>query len=318
MPRKLRAEYRGAIYHVMSRGNNRLNIVRHDRDRELFLATLGQACEKTGWHVHAWRLMRNHFHLVIETPQPNLVAGMKWLLGVYTKRFNIRHKTCGHLFAGRYKALPVGGSGNGYLQTVCDYVHLNPARAKLIPSGQPLESFRWSSYHQYLCAPAKRPSWLRVDRLIGEKGIPRDTPAGRRAFSRRMQARLLEEGDRSEDHLKRGAWFVGDDEFRKELLAQMEGRAGPSHYGREIGEMIEEKAQRLVREGLARLGRKEQDLQSLPKGDPAKVELARRLREQTTVTLQWVADRLKMGTAGYVYHLLQEPKGKRRRSGGAI
>ena len=67
--------------------------------------------------------MRNHFHLVIETPQPNLVAGMKWLLGVYTKRFNIRHKTCGHLFAGRYNALPVDGSGNGYLQTVCDYVH---------------------------------------------------------------------------------------------------------------------------------------------------------------------------------------------------
>src|SRR5580765_3893128 len=91
--------------------------------------------------VHAWCLMRNHFHLVIETPLPNLVAGMKWLLGVYTKRFNIRHKLCGHLFAGRYKALIVDGSGNGYLRTVCDYVHLNPVRAKLLKPAALLESF---------------------------------------------------------------------------------------------------------------------------------------------------------------------------------
>jgi len=82
--------------------------------------------------------------------QPNLVAGMKWLLGVYTKRFNIRHKFCGHVFAGRYKALIVDGSGNGYLKTVCDYVHLNPVRAKLIRPGAALETFRWSSYGEYL------------------------------------------------------------------------------------------------------------------------------------------------------------------------
>lgn len=97
----------------MSRGNHRLNIVRDDYDRQQFLATLGQACAKTSWQIHAWCLMRNHFHLVLETPQPNLGAGMKWLLGVYTKRFNIRHQTCGHLFAGRYQALPVDGSGTG-------------------------------------------------------------------------------------------------------------------------------------------------------------------------------------------------------------
>src|SRR5258708_11037297 len=94
--------------------------------------------------------MANHFHLVIETPQANLVNGMKWLSGVYTKRFNIRHKTCGHLFAGRYKALMVDGSGNGYLRTVCDYVHLNPTRAKLIKEEEPLETFIWSSYGHYL------------------------------------------------------------------------------------------------------------------------------------------------------------------------
>ena len=111
--RKLRMEYEGAIYHVMSRGNRRENSFGDKADRERFLGTLAEACGKTQWQVHAYCLMRNHFHLVLETPQANLVAGMKWLLGVYTKRFNIRHKQCGHLFAGRYKALVVASRSKG-------------------------------------------------------------------------------------------------------------------------------------------------------------------------------------------------------------
>ncbi len=132
MPRQLRLEYPGAIYHVMSRGDRREAIVKEDADRERFLATLGEACEKTGWEVHAWCLMKNHFHVVVETPQGNLVAGMKWFLGTYTVRFNRRHKVSGHLFSGRYKSLIVDGSKKGYLRTVCEYVHLNPVRAKLL------------------------------------------------------------------------------------------------------------------------------------------------------------------------------------------
>src|SRR5271163_5041829 len=111
MARKLRVQYPGAIYHVMNRGDRRERIFKDEGDRKLFLETLDEACGKTGWQVHAWCLMPNHFHLVIETPQANLVAGMKWLLGAYTGRFNIRHKLSGHLFAGRYKALIVDGSG---------------------------------------------------------------------------------------------------------------------------------------------------------------------------------------------------------------
>src|SRR5215469_18507550 len=132
MARKLRVEYEGAIYHVMNRGDRREPIFREDKDRLLFLETLEQACHKTDWRAHAWCLMPNHFHLVIETPKANLVAGMKWFLGTYTGRFNRKHKLFGHLFSGRYKALIVDGSGNGYLRTVCDYVHLNPVRAKLL------------------------------------------------------------------------------------------------------------------------------------------------------------------------------------------
>ena len=128
MPRKLRVEYPGAIYHVMNRGDRREPIFKDDWDYQKFLDTLGEACAKTDWQVHAWCLMLNHFHLVVETPAGNLVAGMKWFLGTYTTRFNRRHQLFGHLFSGRYKSLIVDGSGDGYLKSVCDYVHLNPAR----------------------------------------------------------------------------------------------------------------------------------------------------------------------------------------------
>ena len=129
---------------------------------------------------------------MVETPKANLVAGMKWLLGVYTSRYNRRHQEFGHLFSGRYKALVVDGSGDGYLKTVCDYVHLNPARAGLVRARQPLSEYVWSSYRLYLGAPSRRPAWLRVDRLLGEWGIPKDSVAGRRVFGERMERRRRE------------------------------------------------------------------------------------------------------------------------------
>jgi REP element-mobilizing transposase RayT len=105
MARPLRIEYAGAVYHVMARGNQGLSIFRDDQDRQRFLETVGEACEKTGWRFHAYVLMGNHYHLLVETSEGNLVAGMKWLQGAYTQRFNGRHKVFGHLFQARYKAV---------------------------------------------------------------------------------------------------------------------------------------------------------------------------------------------------------------------
>ncbi|MGV3773414.1 MAG: transposase [Verrucomicrobiales bacterium] len=303
MPRKLRVEYPGAIYHVMSRGNQRQNIFRDDQDRFRFLQTLGEACAKTGWQVHAYCLMRNHFHLVVETPRGELVAGMKFLLGIYTKRFNIRHKTSGHLFAGRYKALPVDGSGNGYLQTVCDYVHLNPVRAKLLKKGELIEHFAWSSYPLYLQEPKQRPPWLRVDRLLGQKGIPKDSAAGWKQFSLRTQQRALEPGDEEAARALKG-WYVGSDQFKAELLAAMEEKAGPNQYGAERQEVGESRARRLLGEALKAAGLRARELQDMPKGDPRKVEIAAQLRQQTTMTLQWIANALRMGSWSYLHNLL--------------
>ena len=305
MPRKLRVEYPGAIYHVMNRGDRREDIFKDDQDRELFLAALGEVSAKTDWRVRAYCLMRNHFHLVLETPQANLVAGMKWLLGVYTKRFNIRHKFCGHLFAGRYRALIVDGSGNGCLRTVCDYVHLNPARAGWLPAKVPLKSFRWSSYGLYLKPAGQRPVWLRVERLLGEKGIPKDSAAGRAEFERQMERRRREELVEEFKPVERG-WCLGSEAFREELLAAAGERVGASHYGAERQEAGAAKAERLVRAGLQTLGWAQKELSQRRKGDKGKVKLARQLRAETTMTLRWIAARLQMGSWTYVSNLLRE------------
>jgi hypothetical protein len=193
--------------------------------------------------------MPNHFHLVVETPQANLVAGMKWFLGTYISRFNRRHKLFGHLFSRRYKALIVDGSGNGYLRTVCDYVHLNPVRAKLLGLDQPLREYRWSSYGEYLKSPRKRAGWLKVERLLGEMGIPQDSPAGRRQFERRMEQRRGFEDPRGLKAVRRG-WFLGDEPFRQELLEQMARKMGRNHGGGERQEAAEAQAGRIVDEEL--------------------------------------------------------------------
>ena len=303
MARKLRLQFEGAIYHVMNRGDHQEAVFRGAADRKLFLKTLGEACAKTDWQVHAWCLMRNHFHLVVETPKANLVDGMKWLMGTYTGRFNRQHKLFGHLFSGRYKALFVDGGTTGYLKTVCDYVHLNPVRAKLLSRRQPLREFRWSSFGEYLKSPSVRPGWLRTDRLLGEHGIQKDSPAGRAEFEKRLELRRAsEELERLEELV--GGWCLGSEEFREELLAQMNQRKGAEHFGPEIRESATEKAARLVKEELDRLGWRELELKQHRKGDPEKIKIASCLRKETTMTLAWIAQRLQMGTKTHLSHLL--------------
>jgi len=238
--------------------------------------------------------MGNHFHLVVETPKANLVAGMKWFLGTYTSRFNRRHKLFGHLFSGRYKSLIVDGSGDGYLRTVCDYVHLNPIRAKLLPPEQPLQAYRWSSYPEYLKRAGQRTSWLRVDRVLGELGIQRDNTTGRRFFAQAMEERRGKDKPGEWKAVRRG-WFLGGAQLREQVLEMMGGEMGKHHGGREKQETDEQKAQRLVLEVLAKRGWTEQDLKQRRKTDAHKVKLAACLRRETVMTLDWIARRLEMG-----------------------
>jgi len=307
MARQLRIEYEGAIYHLLSRGDRREEIFRDDLDRKAFLETLAKTCQKSGWQVHAYCLMRNHFHFVVETPQANLAQGMKWFLGTYTIRFNRRHRLSGHLFAGRYKSLLVDGASPDYLRTLCDYVHLKPVRAGLVKERERLEKYRWSSYPSYLCAKQHRASWLRVDRLMGEHGLSKDSYQTRLEFARRMQARRLERNDASAREIRRG-WYYGAEDFIARLLDQLSDSPGEHHRGEERREFAEKEATKIIARRLGQLGWSKGELKRRPKSDRHKVRLAEELRTHTTVTLKWIARELEMGSWSHVSNLLRQQR----------
>jgi hypothetical protein len=244
----------------------------------------------------------------VETPKANLVAGMKWFLGTDTSRFNRRHRLFGHVFSGRYKSQVVDGSGSGYLRTVCEYVHLNPVRAKLLKPEQPLRDYVWSSYTEYLKAPGKRWAWLRVDRLFGEMRIPKDSPAGRQQFEQMMEQRRGQAEERGQWKAVRRGWCLGDQRFREELLAQMSGKTGEHQGGEEKQESAEQQAERMVLGELSRRRWAEDELKRRRKGDREKVKMAARLRRETTMTLKWIAERLSMGTWTNVANCLAKAK----------
>src|SRR4051812_36811841 len=237
MPRPLRVEYPGAMYHVMSRGDRREAIYEDEKDRQVFLKTLGEACAKTGWDIHAFVLMSNHFHLVMETPQPNLCVGMKWLLGTYTQRWNRRWRRWGHLFGGRYKAQCIDERSPSYLRTACDYVHLNPERAGLLPPEDGLESYAWSSFPAYL-RKRSRPEWLRSDRLLGEHRCE-DTSAGRRQFGGNLERQRRESAPDDDLKVMRRGWRIGAEDFGDWLGAKLARRGARTERARERRETDE-------------------------------------------------------------------------------
>ena len=177
MARPLRLEYPGALYHVTSRGNARGAIVRDDRDRQAFLALLGAVVERYHWICHAYCLMGNHYHLLIETPEANLSAGMRQVNGLYTQRFNRRHRRVGHLLQGRFKAIVV--DKDSYLLELARYIVLNPVRARMVRRPK---DYAWSSYRATAGGASPQP-WLTRDWLLSQfaKTRPR-AQAAYRAF----------------------------------------------------------------------------------------------------------------------------------------
>ena len=187
---------------------------------------------------------------------------------------------------------------------MCDYVHLNPARAKLLTPEQPLQEYRWSSWPEYLKCPGKRPAWLRVDRLLGEYGIPQDSAAGRRqSGGEHWSSGGARKMAGNSKPIRRG-WFFGGDALKQELLAQASAKTGRWHYGELVRESAEAAAERIVKEELIKRKWNESTLAARRKGDAVKVDMAQRLQRETTVTLAWIAKRLQMGTRTYLAHLL--------------
>ena len=184
---------------------------------------------------------------------------------------------------------------------MCDYVHLNPARAKLLTPEQRLAEYRWSSWPQYLQKPGQRCPWLRVDRVLGEYRIAKDNAAGRRQLELAMEQRKEWERARECSDWKelRRSWCWGTGTFREELLEKIAEKQSPAHHGGELREADEQKAQRLVREMLEQAGWTDGQWDQHSKGHHIKTRMAARLRRETTMTWQWIAKRLGMGHSAH-------------------
>ena len=305
MPRKGRVEYAGAIYHVMDRGNRQEAIYRSDSDRELFLRTLAEACAKTGWRVHSYVLMTNHYHILLETPEANLCAGMRWFQGTYTIRHNARHKLRGHLFQGRYKAILVDGEDGDYFRILSDYIHLNPIRAHLIPEEGLLESYPWSSFPSLLESADKRPHWLHGDWVLGSQAES-DTEEERNIYRKAMEQRALEErnGKAIEEgllkQLRRG-WYFGSVKFRQKILDLLGSEEEQKEPGSAFRRSHDEReALHIMESGLREFQITREDLLKLPKGSILKIAIATVIKKWTLMSNEWIAQHLRMGVPSRV------------------
>jgi len=168
MARPIRIEYPGAYYHVTSRGNERKTIFRDPPDRRKFLDLLSSCVEQFKIHLHAYVLMNNHYHLLVETPEGELSRAIRYLNGVYTQYFNRRHRRVGHLYQGRYKAILI--DKDSYLVELSRYIHLNPYRMR-VGSKEPFV-YRWSSLRAFV-GKEKAPPWLIIEEILGSFGRKR-------------------------------------------------------------------------------------------------------------------------------------------------
>jgi len=298
MARKVRVEFAGACYHVINRGNYRRDLFAPKGAAESFQKCLLEAARSFGWRIHAFAIMRNHFHVALETPEPNLSAGMRWLQATWAVRFNRFRGETGRPFQGRYKALHVE-PGHALAQ-VAHYIHLNPVRAKVV-TAERIGEFRWSSLTLF---PSKeRPAELEPETILAESGGLGDTPAGWRRYLDYLGVLACEEDKlRAEKYgrMSRG-WVIGTAEFRKDMRKELaesiatKGRfelLGSDSEGHRAmqEELWEEKlgaAGKALRIPLGKLqGRK---------SDPQKVRIAALLKATTSVTNRWLAERLQMG-----------------------
>ena len=213
MARPLRIEYPGALYHITTRGNARRPIFKDDRDRFLFLDILHRVSDRYHWLCHAYCLMDNHYHLVVETPEGNLSVGMRQINGIYTQMYNRRHRRTGHLFQGRYKAILV--DKESHLLEVCRYVVLNPVRAKAVDHPG---RWKWSSYGGTAGIGKPHPA-LTTDWVLGQFN-------DRRAAAEKRYREFVRDGlGAASIHEKVVAQsLLGSEKFIERLLGRVRGQ----------------------------------------------------------------------------------------------
>jgi len=293
MPRKLRLETEGGIYHVINRGNYRGDIFRSEKAKAAFLKCLGEACEKSGWVVHAWCVMSNHYHIALETPRGNLADGMQWLQGTFSRRFNSLRNENGHLFQGRYKSLTVEPSGLGAL---CHYIHLNPVRAKICTL-ETLAQWPWTSLHGLL-QPRLRAKWFTPVAALEQAGELADTVAGRRNYLKYLA--WLSEDELAQKALNFASmskgWAIGSIEFKKSLVVEhKEAAAVIKQNQSEWQELKHAMLEDVLTQLLGKLNKQRGDLRREGKSVPWKLAIAAVMKAQTVATNRWLGEHLHMG-----------------------
>ncbi|WP_221032740.1 transposase [Actomonas aquatica] len=301
---------------MINRGNYRSSIFGGKGAAEAFERVLDLAAERYAWRVHAYVVMRNHFHLAIELTEPNLSEGMKWLQGTWIRRFNAIRTQIGRPFQGRYKALLVE-PGDAFGR-VCHYIHLNPVRAKVV-SATEASSYRPGSLAKF-ADKKQRPAWLDPSTVLDTAGGLKDTARGWRCYGEYLEF-LAEDAVAKKElvakKMSRG-WCLGSFEFKKQQLEEMKERGAELERfkGSGAGELRKEREQvwedRLValaasaRIDLGKLGKR--------KSAPEKVLLAAVLKQSTSVSNGWLATRLEMGQAAsasqFVRRLLLQKEGR--------
>lgn len=213
MARQLRLEFAGAVYHVTARGNARQAIYADDQDRARFLHLLGREIAQQRWRCYAYCLMDNHYHVLLETPEPTLSQGMRRLHGVYTQSVNRRHRRVGHVLQGRFKSILV--EKESYLLELCRYIVLNPVRARLVRLP---EDWAWSSYRA-TAGTRHAPDWLAVGAVWGL--FDREHQAAQRTYRQFVREGL---GQPSPWANLRGQIFLGSDTFLARMARLLRGQ----------------------------------------------------------------------------------------------
>ncbi len=314
MSRKLRFQYPGGLYHVINRGNYRSWIFKKDEAKISFEKTLFETCDKFGWILHACAIMGNHFHLALETPQPNLSEGMRWLQCVFATRFIRYRKERGHIFQGRFKSIVVEDKQR--LGWLCHYIHLNPVRAKVC-NLEDLKEYPYNSY-RFLWKKRGRPDFLTVETFLESAGSLGDSYHGRRKYAQylgRLAEDLSARRSLNFERMSKG-WVHGTKEFKLALLEDekdiLDGtKPGPEH-AREIRELVGAKR---LKQCLKILGKDKKHLRSEPKSVDWKVAIAGVLKNSLSCPNAWVGQNLAMGSEyGVSRYVSEMNKGDRKKA----
>ncbi len=305
MARKLRIEFPDAVYHVLNRGNYRRDLFLSAGEAGAFVKVLEEAAEIYNWRVHAYAVMRNHYHVALRTPQPNLTEGMHWLQTTFATRFNRLHGERGHLFQGRYQALLV--EDDAALLRLVNYIHLNPVRAKIIPPEQ-MGSFRWSSLGRFVrgggFAQMDSAPWLKPMKLEADA-------AGWEEYLQRLRQLALdpEEQERLGFAAMSRGWAIGTQGWRQAVARDHAHLATNPGLGAAEARSLREAAWAArLQSLLSESGKSAGDMAAAAKSAPWKIELAARLRRESGAAIAWMATALQMGSPDAVRGYLSKWK----------